>query len=129
MDTSIILAQFWGWMLIILSGLFLLRNDKLLGEILIAIENRGFMFAAGFFSLILGLVTVLLHNVWVLDWEVVVTLMGWTSLVKGITNIGFPEFTLRTIPSFTNNKTVVQSALVVALLLGAWLVWITYPMY
>jgi len=62
------------------------------------------------------------------SWEIVVTLMGWTSLLKGITNIGFPELTRRTIPSFTNNKAVVQTALVVALLLGVWLVWTTYPM-
>lgn len=42
-------------------------------------------------TLIMGLVTVILYNLWVKDWRVLITILGWSTLIKGISKIRFPE--------------------------------------
>jgi len=41
----------------------------------------------GFFSLLVCLPIVILHNIWTGPWEIFVSLMGWSGLLKGINRI------------------------------------------
>ena len=34
--------------------------------------------------MLLGLPIIILHNIWVGPWEIVVTLMGWLTVLKGV---------------------------------------------
>jgi hypothetical protein len=38
-----------------------------------------------------GLAVVLSHNVWVQDWRVIVTLLGWLALISGGVRVFAPE--------------------------------------
>jgi hypothetical protein len=40
--------------------------------------------------MLLGLMTVVAHNIWVWDWPVFITVLGWSTLIKGIMKVGFP---------------------------------------
>jgi len=40
-------------------------------------------FLAGFFALLIGMLIITFHNVWVSDWPVIITLIGWLSFLKG----------------------------------------------
>lgn len=51
-------------------------------------------FIAGFVTLILGMILVTYHNLWVRDWRILVTVVGWMALIKGIVLIAFPKFIL-----------------------------------
>lgn len=83
METSIVLAQFWGWLLLIVSVLFLIRGKALVEELFKMAEDRMFIMLSGWISLILGLVTVILHNVWnMMDWRLAITIFGWIAIVK-----------------------------------------------
>lgn len=83
METSIFLAQFWGWLLLIVSILFLIRGKVLVEELFKMAEDRMFIMLSGWISLILGLVTVILHNAWnMMDWRLAVTIFGWIAIVK-----------------------------------------------
>lgn len=126
METTIFLAQFWGWLLVILCLTFLLRRKVLVEELLRLIGDRGFTLVSGYLALIIGLATVILHNVWVADWRVVITIFGWLSLLKGIVRIGFPEITRKFAPTFRDKPFLTQVLLVVAVLLGGWLIWMSY---
>ena len=48
-------------------------------------------YVTGFFTLVLGMLLVQFHNIWVSDWTVLITIIGWISLIKGITLIAFPQ--------------------------------------
>lgn len=48
-------------------------------------------FVTGFFTLVLGALLVQYHNIWVMNWIVLITLIGWMSLLKGIRLIIFPR--------------------------------------
>ncbi|MEI6710821.1 MAG: hypothetical protein WCK88_00710 [bacterium] len=35
-------------------------------------------------AIIIGALMIYVHNIWVADWTVLVTIIGWTALIKGI---------------------------------------------
>ncbi len=45
----------------------------------------------GLITLVLGLLVVVSHNVWSADWRVIITLLGWTALAKGVFRVLFPH--------------------------------------
>ena len=91
MDTTLFLAQFWGWLMVILGLLFFFRKPSVLASLFRLAEDKVFVATSGYLSLILGLVTLILHNVWVKDWEVLITIFGWAALLKGMARISLPN--------------------------------------
>lgn len=126
MEITIVLAKFWGWILVIPCLIFLARRKVLAEEIFRLLGDRSFTFLSGYIALIIGLVTVILHNVWVADWRVVITILGWVTLIKGVVRIGFPETTKKLVPTFRDKPFLSQVWLVIAIFLGAWLIWMSY---
>jgi len=118
MEISIFLARFLGGFYVIFGLLFL--GAKFLGKVIEMTEDKVFVVSTGYISLLLGLATVVLHNVWVADWRVVITILGWGTLIKGILKIGFPEFIHKQAQIFKKQQTFES---VILLLLGAWLLW------
>jgi len=49
------------------------------------------MMALGFVLILFGIVIVQNHNIWVWDWTVLVTIVGWASLLKWVSFVAFPE--------------------------------------
>ena len=88
-------------------------------------KDDGFVFLTGFMALILGLVTVLMHHVWVADWPVIVTLFGWASLLKGAFRVGFPKATGQMVAKLTSNPGMTNVMLIVGALVGVWLIWVS----
>jgi len=89
MEISFYLARFWGSLFIIL-GLASI-GAKLLGRIIGYTEDKTITISTGYITFLLGLITVTLHNIWVADWRVAITILGWTTLLKGIEKIAFPN--------------------------------------
>jgi hypothetical protein len=59
------------------------------------IRNRAVLFLAGLITFPAGLAIVLTHNVWVADWPVIVTIVGWLTMFSGATRIVAPEGAIR----------------------------------
>ncbi|MDD5613525.1 MAG: hypothetical protein PHQ54_00435 [Candidatus Omnitrophica bacterium] len=55
-------------------------------------RSSGLTFFSGFITLVLGMLIVTYHNIWVKNWTVLVTIIGWMALFKGVTLILFPQF-------------------------------------
>jgi hypothetical protein len=89
MEITIFLARFWGSLFMILGVLSV--GAKLLGRIIGYTEDKTVTISTGYITFLLGLATVVSHNIWVADWRVAVTILGWTTLLKGIEKIGFPD--------------------------------------
>jgi len=111
--------------LVIIGLIFLIRKKVLLSELSRLVGDRGFTLFSGYIALVIGLVTIILHNVWVADWRVVITIFGWASLIKGIVRIGFPEAVQRVVPIWKEKPILAQILLVIVILLGAWLIWMS----
>lgn len=49
------------------------------------------MYMGGFIALVIGMILVQYHNIWDGSWRVLVTLVGWLVLLKGLILIIFPK--------------------------------------
>lgn len=93
MESSIFLAKFWGWYLIIFF-LILSLNPKRIKQIFTDLNDEKFLIITAFVAIIVGLVDILFHNVWELSWKIIITLIGWTSLFIGLLLFIFPKRTI-----------------------------------
>jgi len=90
MATSIFLARLIGPVMA-LVGVSVLANEaafrKLAQEFL---RSPALIFLSGMILMPAGLAVVLSHNVWVADWPVIVTLLGWLAVITGAVRIFAP---------------------------------------
>lgn len=120
MDVSVFFARLWGGFFVIFGLLFLVT--RFLGKVIEMTEDRSFVIATGYNTLLMGLVTVILHNLWVADWRVAITVLGWSTLIKGVMKIGFPEVIHRQAQVFKGSQTLNA---IILLALGGWLIWMS----
>ena len=91
MNTSIFLAKLIGPFALAL-GLGVLVNRANMRTVLDEfIRNRALMFIAGVITLPAGLAIILTHNVWVADWRVLITIVGWLAAITGAFRIIVPQ--------------------------------------
>ncbi|MEK7080760.1 MAG: hypothetical protein AAB925_02940 [Patescibacteria group bacterium] len=91
MALSNFLAELWGISIVAVS-LTLLVKEKYIKRLFAKIEAEESLFCWGFATFIIGLAMVLAHNIWVKNWQVVITIFGWLFLIKGLSMLFFPEF-------------------------------------
>jgi hypothetical protein len=121
MEVSIYLARFWGSLFMILG--LLSMGAKLLGRIIKYTEDKTITISTGYITFLLGLITVVLHNIWVFDWRVAVTVLGWTTLLKGIEKIAFPDRVHNIAQKFKGGQ-ILWGAVI--FLIGAWFFWMSF---
>ena len=104
MDASIFLAKVIGLFLSISTISIIIRYKQFaLIEKEVA-KNPLLIYLSGFSALILGILLVVSHNMWVLDWRLIITIIGWMTLFKGIFRIFYPETVIKLISQKMNNK-------------------------
>ena len=84
-------------------------------EIILTVNNHTVLL--GFISLLVGLPIIILHNLWGGPWEIVVTLMGWLTTLKGFVRILNSPKTNKLREQYMSDSRVVISAWV-SILLG-----------
>ncbi|MGB9366333.1 MAG: hypothetical protein WCE79_10000 [Xanthobacteraceae bacterium] len=95
MATSIFLAKLIGPLALAL-GLGVLFNRAAVRAVLDEfINNRAILFLAGLITFPAGLAIVLTHNVWVANWPVIITMVGWLTAISGALRIVAPEGAIR----------------------------------
>jgi hypothetical protein len=94
MDSSIFLAKFWGWYLIIFF-LILSLNPKRIKQIFNDLKDEKFLIIFSFVAIIVGLLNILFHNIWEPNYTLIITLIGWFSLFLGLALFMFPKQTIK----------------------------------
>lgn len=94
MDSSILLAKFWGWYLIIFF-LILSLYPKRIKQIFNDLKDEKFLIIFSFMSIIVGLLNTLFHNIWEPNYKIIITLIGWASLFLGLALFMFPKQTVK----------------------------------
>ncbi len=110
------LAEIWGISIVVISLAFLVK-EKHLKRLFSAIETEENLFCWGFVTFVIGAAMVLSHNVWDKNWQVIITIFGWASLVKGLSFLFFPEFVKKMAKKMENQQWL-PIALVVAVFIG-----------
>ena len=124
-ETSIFLAKAWGLYLATTSLAFLI-NQRNFNRIMAEVNNYTFALMSGFLSLVVGLLTVLSHNVWAGGWPVVITVFGWLALIKGILRLTWPELVGKWTNLFRGKRTLMNVILLVMVVLGIYLAYVGF---
>ena len=117
-NISIFLAQFWGWYLLIFF-VILSFNPRRIKQIFDDLKDEKFLILTAFIAIIIGLINILLHNIWEPSWKFIITILGWIALFIGLSLFIFPQPTVSSLKSF--NVKFVQVIYVLLFLLGIFL--------
>lgn len=121
MEGSIFLAQIFGLYFIIVAsgGLF---NPKAYQKVLEDFaKSPALLYFSGIFALIFGILVISFHNIWTAHWTVIITIIGWAGLVKGIWLIVFPESAVKFTQLYHKKPNLLTVHLIIALALGIFL--------
>jgi hypothetical protein len=125
-QVSIFLARLLGPLLLI-GGASILLNPKafrtLAGEV---IRSVTLVYLFGFIDFAAGLAIVLTHNVWLLSWRVLITLLGWLMLIRGAIRVLIPETVMAYAAKVLRKKQVLPAAGVVTAAIGLVLCYFGY---
>lgn len=91
MQTSIFLAQLIGPVFFVIGLGVLISGAAYRQATDEVIGSRALLYVFGALGFTAGLAIVLTHNVWVLGWPVIVTILGWLMMLRGAVRILVPQ--------------------------------------
>jgi hypothetical protein len=119
MQTSIFLARLIGPVMA-LVGISLLMNEtasrKMAMEFL---RSPALIFFSGMILMPAGLAVVLNHNVWVLNWPLIITLLGWIAVISGALRVFAPDRALKIGKKALASKEITTASAAFWLVIGA----------
>ncbi len=121
MHTSKFIARILGPSLIAI-GLSQVVNSQTLRTLVEQfLQSYALIFLAGIITLVAGLAIVNLHNLWVNDWRVAITIFGWLAVIGGFVRVVLPQQTaiIGTAIFGVPNITLFSGA--VTIVIGVWL--------
>ena len=127
MDPSIFLAKLMGPILVVVGLGILINRAPSQAVAEEVVKSRALLYVSGVLALIAGLGIVLTHNEWDLSWQVIITIIGWLAVIRGLLRVLIPQqigdFITRVL---ARSPQVLNGSGVVALILGAVLAWKGY---
>ena len=126
METSIIIAKIIGPMLLV-AGIGVLGNIEHYRRLVREFGSSPFqIYVSGLLALLLGLVVLAFHNAWEWSWPVIITVIGWASVLKGVVRIVAPGFVATMIERYARDLNAIAVSGASALVLGAVLTYFGY---
>ena len=126
METSIFIARLLGPPLL-LAGLSLVAHQSFYRSVAQNVRSSpALLYVISMLRLLAGLAIVLVHNVWVANWRVLITLMGWIAIVRGALILAAPEAVLSWTRGLLERDTLFPLAAAVGIVLGGALCFFGY---
>ncbi len=93
LETSILFAKAFGIYLTIvgIAIFFDPQRFRTWSKEMIDDEDLNLLFA-GTLALIIGVSVIALHNIWIMDWPILITIMGYLAIFKGAGILIIPKF-------------------------------------
>jgi hypothetical protein len=122
MNVANTLAVLMGSALVIVG--ITLFNKSYFSAVMTDLANsKGLLWVTGLITFVMGMVVVALYHAWSTDWRVLVTLLGWLTVIKGAVIILFPSSMMLLYRRFLSNHLLTYSG-VYALILGGLLLFL-----
>ena len=119
--STVLLAVILGWFLVMLGTLILFQRENFAAAMTEAVEHRGIFVILAVFTFIIGLILVSIHNIWVMDLQVVITIIAWLILLNGLFRLFCQATAMKWMRSFLNHRGWMITAAIVFFLLGLFL--------
>lgn len=121
MELSLFLAKIMGIVIVAFAGAGLVR-PQLIRDALRDFDHESFArLVIGCMAIGLGAVLVLTHNIWSWDYRGLITLFGWTALIKGVSYLVLPKHAVHFTKNMLKSQSQMKVFLVACLILGGYL--------
>ncbi|MES1157047.1 MAG: hypothetical protein ABUL73_04620 [Alphaproteobacteria bacterium] len=121
---TLIAARILGPFLIIAGIALISRRDAIEAVADTLLRDDALALIAGFLSVLSGLVIIALHDHWRNFTQIIITLLGWISLLRGVAVIFAPDLVRRAIAYFVATPQIMPVAGLIMALLGLWLAFV-----
>lgn len=120
MELSLFLAKVIGLALALIAASLIInrKNIDLLFEVY---SHPKAVFFTGVLETILGLSFVLSHNIWTLNFQGIITVIGWILLIRGIYRTLFPSSVTKILEKFKKLQSIMVPLLIFIFLVGTYL--------
>ena len=121
MDAVLVLARFWGILLVVLC-ISMLINAKFYVRLVKGFQDEPVRFLYYLIVLVIGAVTVsCLLNQWAWNLRGLITLLGWSALLKGSFGLLLPDLSNRVIQKINLSPVLIYPTGVIMLIVGVYL--------
>lgn len=117
MYTSLFLAQIFGIYFLILAIAMFANPQRFLNLIGNFRQDGPILFLGNIISLIIGIILIVIHNVWVLGWPVLITILAWLIFIRSVIYLLFPNV-MQKMMGYINSINAVRIIAVVLLILA-----------
>lgn len=90
---TIILAKILGLYFLAIGIALIINPNRFKSMYQQMMKDENFLLLGGIMALLIGAFIVSVHNIWVLGWPVIITVLGWWSLIKGFGLLIYSDFT------------------------------------
>jgi len=91
MTSSTYLALIMGAYISAVSIPLIWNQKRLVGVMYELIDSPPLVFLTGILALISGISIIAFHNIWTVDWRVIITIIGWLAAIEGALMIIAPD--------------------------------------
>jgi uncharacterized protein YjeT (DUF2065 family) len=88
---TFVLAKIFGLYFLAMGIGFFFNPERLRSIYQQVLNDKNFLFLGGIIAILLGAFVISTHNQWVWGWPVIITILGWWSLIKGYALIIYPR--------------------------------------
>lgn len=89
-------------------------------------QSRPMIYMGGLGVLVIGYLLVTFHNVWVKGWPVIITVIGWGALFKGLFLLVLPKASMKACGIFKDMGKLLIVWAIVVLILGGLCCWLGF---
>ena len=126
MATSILIAKLIG-PVVLEAAIATMADAKDLQEMAREfLKDRALIYVTGVLAMLGGLAIVNNHNIWIVDWPIIITLFGWAMIIGGAVRMALPSAVRSIGGAMTKNPTMMRVAGAVWALVGAFLIYKGY---
>ncbi len=90
------------------------------------VERPATLYLGGLMALVVGYLLVAFHNTWTADLSVIITVLGWMALVKGIVILVCPKRMISLSKALMEKKNFMRIEAIVAIVAGLVFVWLGF---
>ncbi len=118
---TLLLAKFFGLYFLAIGLVFLINPKRIYSVYDRMIDNDGLLYVGGVIALLLGAFVISIHNIWIMGWPLIITIIGWLSLAKGFGLMVYPGFARYFSPLFRQSSHLFRALGFLLALLGLFL--------
>ncbi|MBL7106681.1 MAG: hypothetical protein ISS77_03630 [Phycisphaerae bacterium] len=88
--------------------------------------NRAVMYLGGAMAFVVGFLLITFHNIWTAEWGVIITVIGWLALIKGLFIFLLPKMLMKACSYLEKNTRLLIVESVLIIIFGGLLVYLGF---